>query len=194
VTRRARRLASIVVLALVALVAERRPLDAQAGRDASAASLETILEALQGLEAKVNALATGLRPASSGQTRLLFPHVRTSLDVTTDLYIANVGLEPSGTLGNTGACSVALVGEGGASGQVATTTLPSLPVLVGSVRKQTIGQGLVFGFGGYALATCDFPMAHGTWAVLLNGVPQFGGLALVLPPTRDADIVESLGH
>jgi hypothetical protein len=184
-------LASLLVYGLVV---EVRSGHAQAGRDASTASLGAILEALQILEARVNALAADLRPASNGQARLLFPNVITSIGGTTDVYIANVGLEPSGTLGATGACSISLVGEGGISNQPLTHTLPSFQVPVGSVRRQTIGEGLVLGFGGYALATCDFPMAHGTWAVLQNGVPQFGGSALVLPPSRAADVVESLGQ
>jgi hypothetical protein len=154
---------------------------ATSGR-ASSSTLQAVLEA-------VEALASGLRPPSDGQTRLLFPAVSTFADATV-LFVVNAGQGPSDTPGHSGQCTVDVFGN------KPTPTLQPVPVAVGGVNGVSIDEfNLATEFLGYAIATCDFPFAHGWYQVSdAGGAASIAGHALVLPPTRAAAIVESLGQ
>jgi hypothetical protein len=157
---------------------------ATAGR-ASTTTLQAILEA-------VEALTSGLRPPSNGQTRLLFPLVSTYVDGTT-LQIVNTGQDPSGALGHDGSCALNLFGETELGGP-GTFVLPPLSVGVGRLSSTTVTDIVVADFTGYAIATCDFPLAHGQYQLRSGGAIVMAEAALILPPTRSAAVVEALGQ
>jgi len=132
------------------------------------------------------ASVANLMEPSDQKTRLLFPLVNTTFGWQTQIAIANTGKDPSGTPGRTGTATVHFFGSGGPSG----------PSVLGPIEPgNTIGWGLPGDFFGYLVVICDFPFAHGVYAISYEGsLSPWGGEAQVLPSTRDPNRVEARGH
>jgi hypothetical protein len=154
---------------------------AQSGR-APASTLQVIIDA-------IGALSSGLRPPSNGQTRLLFPIVSTEATNEAQLFIVNTGVYPTGTPGRSGECTFELFGK-----PVNIGIPDPLAVSVGTLEALLINDAIATSFSGYAVATCNFPLAHGFYLQSAGASILKSGDAMVLPPTRDATTVESLGQ
>lgn len=128
------------------------------------------------------------------QTTILFPYVTTVPGFDTGMAIANTTQDPFGTNSQNGTCAVNWY-EAGVSG-----TNP--PVFTTPV----INAGTVYAFGavsntantqftGYAIAVCNFSLAHGYAAVTDVGARSIlsGYLPLILPSTSRSG-PESLGN
>src|SRR5262245_2907765 len=95
---------------------------------------------------------------SDTKTYLLFPFVTNQSGFDTSISIANTGLDPFGTTGASGTCTLNFFG----------TSAP-VPVTTPSIAKGTVSVSLTStlaaGFQGYMIAVCSFPFAHG-WQFL----------------------------
>jgi hypothetical protein len=144
---------------------------------------------LEGLQAALDDLRAGIRPPSNNQTRLLFQFVTNQAGFDTGMTIANTAADPFGTPGKTGACAIRFYGAG-------TPPPFTTPRIAPGQTYTNILSQIAGGFQGYAIAVCDFPLAHGS---AFLGDIGFARLAwntpvLVLPSTRSAARVESLGQ
>jgi hypothetical protein len=164
---------------------------ASSGRGTPIATLQPILD-----------LLGGLRQPSNGQTRLLFTAVQAGSPPTdTVITIFNTGRDPYGTEGRPGACAVTFYGTVGADPQ--SETLRITPEIVpGDLYSWSVSAGdpandlfLISAFTGYAIATCDFPLAHAWYETRGSGGERVVSQnALVLPSTRSTAFVEAGGQ
>ncbi|HUO30170.1 MAG TPA: hypothetical protein VMU80_13200 [Bryobacteraceae bacterium] len=137
------------------------------------------------------------------QTILLFPYVTDFYGFDTGIAISNTSMDslPSGQTATpqTGSCSVAFFGNGGAattlgtSGVYSSTTDTTLtdgaiaPGQTWAFSMSSIDPGYnsttSYGTTGYAIATCNFQFAHGYSFVSDTGIRNFAAayLALVIP-------------
>jgi hypothetical protein len=144
------------------------------------------------------------------QTILLFPYVTDFYGFDTGIAISNTSLDnlPVGAAPQTGGCSVAFWGDGGAAVNIgssgSTPGFVNSNVVYGTIPEIN-GTGLISpgqtwafslsatddsynsvpgaGTTGYAIATCNFQYAHGYSFVSDTGIRNFAAayLALVIP-------------
>ena len=134
--------------------------------------------------------------ASGGKTRLLFPFVFSAQEsYETAIHIMNTGLDPFGTAGSSGTVTFYDYGTSAISPETSASVAPgeSFSFVVGKGDGVSISPAP--GFGGYVIAVCNFPFAHGFFAGFDSTYSTAAsGLAIVLPATRDASSVEMRGH
>ncbi|HVN05682.1 MAG TPA: hypothetical protein VMT86_14770 [Bryobacteraceae bacterium] len=138
---------------------------------------------------------------SQCQTILLFPYVTDFYGFDTGIAISNTSMDnlPVGASQQTGSCSVAFYGNGGAATNLGTsgvysstldTTLSDGNIAPGQTwafSLSSIDPGYnsttSYGTTGYAIATCNFQFAHGYSFVSDTGIRNFAAayLALVIP-------------
>jgi len=104
------------------------------------------------------------------QTTLLFPFITNAAGWSTSVAVANTGLDPFGTVGQSGNCQFSFYGgplggastltkvSFGASGFGDTTAIA--PGVTSADQVANSGVGATFAFG-YAIAQCNFQYAHG---------------------------------
>ncbi len=125
---------------------------------------------------------------SNAQTRLLFPYVINQAGFDTEFAISNTTMDPLGTTAVSGTCTFTFYGNGAGS----PFTTPS--IAAGSIYKVNL-SAIASGMGGYAFATCNFPLAHANYTVLASSTNIHSAMsALVVPSTRTNSFAEQLLH
>jgi hypothetical protein len=121
-------------------------------------------------------------------TNLLFSWVSSQTGFDTGITISNTGLDPFGTVGQTGTCTLHFYGDNAPAIPFVTTA-----VAPGSVYANTTSI-IAPNFQGYMIATCNFSYAHG-WGFFSDlGARNLAASvqALILCTNRNANHVERL--
>jgi hypothetical protein len=107
----------------------------------------------QGIEGPAG-IPLGVCSDSDTKTYQLFTFLTNINGFDTGIAISNTGVDPFGTAGQDGACTLNFYGSGGPS-----------PVNTGNIAKGTTyantASTVAPGFQGYMIASCNFPLAHG---------------------------------
>jgi hypothetical protein len=106
-------------------------------------------------------------------TSLLFPYITTVTGFDTGIAISNTTADPFGTGNQAGACTINWYGNnnGGTTNTpitASTTATSAAPVIAAGTTWTTVASSTGFagaGFTGYAIAVCNFQLAHGYAAV-----------------------------
>ncbi len=149
-------------------------------------------------EAKLEIVLVEPAGASNNQTRLLFPFVTNAGGFDTAIVIANTTSDPFGTSNAQGTCKIYYYASTAGLGYQTTATIQAGHLFVFNLSSGGVPGSQPFstvGFQGYAIAVCNFPLAHGFYYIADQmDKAAAGGPALVLPSTRTSSSVESLGQ
>ena len=104
-------------------------------------------------------------PRPSTIEPLLFSSISNQGGLDTGIAIANTGLDPIGTSGSSGSCTLDFYGANAPS-----------PVSTGTIAAGSsytaLASAIAPGFQGYAIASCTFPYARGTSFRMAGGTPD----------------------
>lgn len=184
-----------IAITLVILLC-RLPVSAASNDDSIPARLDAI-------ELLLKQVANALKPSDPvpQKTRLLIPFVTNQAGFDTGIAISNTGLDSTGVVGKSGACTIHYFPISGVAPAPQTTNAVIPPGGQLSFTVSTGGNlGIVGrpGFQGYIEIICDFPFGHG-YGLLTDGpigLARVGSSLpdLVLPLARTSVLEESLGR
>lgn len=123
------------------------------------------------------------------QTTILFPYVTTVPGFDTGMAIGNTTQDPFGTVSQNGTCAVNWYEAGTSGTNPVTFTTPVINAgtvyAFGAVQNAVDSTGKGVQFTGYAIAICNFSLAHGYAAVTDVGARSIlsGYLPLIIPTT-----------